>query len=91
MNRNRSVEDRLREQYFELIPRMEQSKAHVEALVLNFLLPYRDAQLPFERVEVRYRLKACESAVAALRLRQEGSVFNLDKAGDYSLPKRMTQ
>jgi ppGpp synthetase/RelA/SpoT-type nucleotidyltranferase len=85
MSEGRSIEDRLREQYFKILPLMERSKAHVEALILNFLLPYRDEQLSFERIEVRSRLKACESAVAALRIRQEGAVFDLERCNDYSL------
>ncbi len=85
MNASRSIEDLLREQYFRLLPKIELANAHVQAQLLTFLLPFRDSMSSYERIEIRHRIKACESAVAALRIRQEGGTFDLDRAGDYSL------
>ena len=85
MSISRSIEDFLREEYFSLLPRIELTYAHTQSMVLSFLLSFRDSISPHERIEVRHRIKACESAVAALRNKQEGGTFDSNRQSDYSL------
>jgi ppGpp synthetase/RelA/SpoT-type nucleotidyltranferase len=81
----RTVEDRLREEYFCLLPAIRKTRERLEAKVRHNLIPVLDALRGYERFEVRSRTKDCESAISALRRRQEGSLFDPDYADKYSL------
>jgi ppGpp synthetase/RelA/SpoT-type nucleotidyltranferase len=85
MTEARTVEDRLRAEYFELIPDMQRTLVALEADVRHHLLPVMIALKRYEQVRITARLKECESAVDSLRRRQEKRVFVSEKADAYSL------
>ena len=81
----RTVEDRLREQHFELLPEARRVLEHLEAEIRYRLLPISRTLRRFERVIVESRVKACESAIESLRNRQNFSTFNPENAETYRL------
>lgn len=81
----RTVEDRLREEYFDLLPEIQRVLDHLEAEVKYRLLPVRRKLDKFERVAVSSRTKDCQSAVESLRRRQQGAIFYPDSVQPYSL------
>jgi len=85
MSELRTVEDRLRAEYFELIPDMQRTLVALEADVRHYLLPVMIALNRYEQVRIAARLKECESAVDSLRRRQRAGVFDLESVGAYSL------
>ena len=72
----RLVEDRLRAEYFALLPAMQRSLTAIEAEINYLLLPAKLKLDPHARILIRGRLKDCESAVDSLRRRQEGGRFD---------------
>ena len=68
----RSVEDRLREEYFLLLPDIRRILAELEAEVRYCLLPLSITLDKHERLAVSSRIKDFDSALEALRRRQEG-------------------
>ena len=80
----RTVEDRLREEYFELLPEIRRVANELEAEVKHCLLPISRKLEPHERVLVTSRIKDCESAVGKLRLRQEPAIFDPDRPDLYT-------
>jgi len=85
MTEPRTVEDRLRAEYFELIPDMQRTLVALEADVRHHLLSVMIALNRYEQVRIVARLKECESAVDSLRRRQEARVFDPEKLEEYSL------
>lgn len=83
--RKRTIEDRLREEYFDLLPEIRRVVEYVEAVLRYPLLPISRELQRFEQVIVRSRVKDCESAIEALRRRQEGAIFDPDHAESYTL------
>lgn len=81
----RSVEDRLREEYFALLPDVLRVLEELETEVRYCLLPLSGQLKRFEQIEVKARVKDCESALAALRRRQEGGIFDPDRFDSYTL------
>ncbi len=82
---DRTVEDQLREEYFELLPEIRRVLEHMEAEVKYRLLPIFRKLDKFERLEVSSRIKECESAVEALRRRQQGAIFYPNPVEPYTL------
>jgi hypothetical protein len=84
---SRSVEDKLREEYFDLLPEIRRVADHLEAEVRYHILPVSRTLEPFERVLVRSRIKDCDSAVESLRRRQhqEGATFDAERISEYTL------
>jgi hypothetical protein len=85
MKELRTVRDRLRAEYFELMPAMQRTLVALEADVRHLLLPVMIALDRYEQVRIVSRLKECESAIDALRRRQEARVFDPEKSETYSL------
>lgn len=81
----RTVEDRLREQYFDLLPDIRRVAEELEAEVRFCLLPISLKLDRYERLVVSSRIKECESAVNALRRRQEGATFDREQPDLYVL------
>jgi len=81
----RTVEDRLREEYFELFPEVRRVAEQLEAEIRYRLLPISRGLDRYERLYVKSRVKECESAIESLRLRQEGSTFDREKPDFYTL------
>jgi hypothetical protein len=72
----RTIEDRLREEYFQLLPEIRRVAGQLESQINYHLLPIANALEPHEQLIVKSRIKECESAVDALRRRiQEGGIF----------------
>ena len=85
MTDNRTVEDRLREQYFDLLPDIRRVAEHLEAEVKYLVLPIRRKLDKYEQVVVTSRVKDCESAVDSLRRKQEGATFDPEQPTRYTL------
>ena len=81
----RTIEDRLRNQYFELLPEIRSVTEHLETEVKYRLLPLLGDLDKYEQLNVTSRIKACDSAIAALRRRQEGNTFDRSQPSLYSL------
>jgi ppGpp synthetase/RelA/SpoT-type nucleotidyltranferase len=87
-----AVEDRLRAEYFELLPDMRRVVEELEAEVRHCLLPMSRGLERHEQLVVKSRVKECESAIDALRrdLHEgrtfgEGRTFDPEKADSYTL------
>lgn len=85
MTEVRTVEDRLRAEYFDLLPDMQRTLVALEAEVRHHLLPVMISLNRYEQVRITSRLKECESAVDSLRRRQEARVFDPERREAYSL------
>src|SRR5689334_7959731 len=81
----RTVEDRLREEYFELLPDIRRVAEQLETEVRHCLLPISSGLDQFEQLVITSRIKECESAVDALRRRQEGATFDRGRPEAYTL------
>jgi len=81
----RSVEDQLRGEYFLLLPDTRRVAEELETKVRHRLLPLSSQLDKYERVVVLARIKDCESALEALRRRQEGATFDPDRSDLYTL------
>lgn len=79
----RTTEDRLREEYFDLLPQIRNISLHLETEIKYLTLPLQKSLARYEQLVVRSRIKDCESAINTLRLRQEGNVF--DPESSYSI------
>ena len=87
MTDKRTVEDRLREEYFELLPDVRRVAEHLEAEVRYSILPICRRLGKYERVVVTSRVKNCDSALDSLRRRQEGGTFDRDRTTPYTLER----
>jgi hypothetical protein len=85
MTELRTVEDRLRAEYFELVPDMQRTLVALDSDVRHHLLPVIIALDRYEQVHIVSRLKECSSAVDSLRRRQEARVFDPGKFESYLL------
>jgi ppGpp synthetase/RelA/SpoT-type nucleotidyltranferase len=85
----RSVKDRLRAEYFELLPDIRRVAEELEAEVRHCLLPLSRRLKKYERLIVKSRVKECASAMDALlhRAHPEGRIFDEDKHDLYTLTK----
>lgn len=81
----RTPEDRLREEYFDLLPEIRRVLWQLEAEVRYHTLTILHSLKRHEQLVVKSRLKECESAVKTLRDQQEGRTFDPDKSYQYSL------
>lgn len=85
MNGVRTAEDRLRAEYFELLPQMRRTLLALEADVRNRLVPIYLQLRAHEHLAVLSRVKDCESALDSLRRRQEARFFDPKLVEQYSL------
>jgi ppGpp synthetase/RelA/SpoT-type nucleotidyltranferase len=81
----RTVEDRLREEYFTLLPEIRRVADRLEAEIRYHMLPISAGLHRHERLEVKCRVKSCESALEKLRARQEGRTFQRNRPETYTL------
>ena len=81
----RSIEDLLREQYFQLVPEMTRIADHLKTQIQFRLLQVASDLRPHENLVVKSRVKECNSAIDALRRRNPGGVFDRDHPELYSL------
>ena len=81
----RTVEDRLREEYFTLLPEINRVADRLEAEIRYHMLPISGWLHMIERLVVKCRVKSCESALDKLRRRQEGRAFQRRRPEIYTL------
>jgi hypothetical protein len=81
----RTIEDRLREEYFDLLPDIRRVAQQLEAEIRYHLLSISRRLSKYERLVVTSRVKDCESAVQKLRGDREGATFDRDRPKRYSL------
>lgn len=81
----RTVEDRLREEYFDLLPDIRRVTERLDAEVRYRLIPISNSMDKFERLVVKSRIKECDSALDSLRRRQEAATFDRDRNDTYTL------
>ena len=81
----RTVEDRLREEYSRLSPDIQRVLLQLRTDVDHLLLEIRLNLKHHERVHIEARAKECESAIGALRRRIEGLQFDEDIPDKYTL------
>ncbi len=81
----RTIEDRLREEYFTLLPEIRRVANRLEAEIRYHVLPISGGLNRYERLAVKCRVKACESALEKLRAHQEGAAFDESRPGIYTL------
>jgi ppGpp synthetase/RelA/SpoT-type nucleotidyltranferase len=81
----RTVEDRLREEYFNLLPEIRRVADRLEAEIRYLVLPVSGVLERHERLVVKCRVKSCESALEKLRRRQQGRTFQRNQPESYSL------
>lgn len=83
----RTIEDRLREEYFELLPDIRRVAEHLEAKVKYCMLPISRKLDKYEQLVVTSRIKECDSALDALRRRPEaeGRTFDRTHPEKYTL------
>ncbi|HZB88162.1 MAG TPA: hypothetical protein VE291_05855 [Terracidiphilus sp.] len=72
----RTIEDRLREEYFDLLPEIRGVAAQLEAELRFRTLPVLHSLRPYEQLIFKSRIKESESALGSLQRRQEGRVFD---------------
>jgi ppGpp synthetase/RelA/SpoT-type nucleotidyltranferase len=84
-NAARTIEDRLREEYFDLLPEIRRVEEQLEAEVRYNLLIVSRGLSRYERLVVTSRVKDCESALQKLRGFQEGATFDAERPELYSL------
>lgn len=90
----RSIEDRLREEYFDLMPKMARVAQSFTTEIEYLLRLVRKELAPHETLVVKTRVKDCGSAIDKLRrfnprdpmtTRNPGAVFDRDRPELYSL------
>jgi ppGpp synthetase/RelA/SpoT-type nucleotidyltranferase len=81
----RTPEDRLREEYFDLLPEIRRVAENLEAEVRYHILPIARHLQRFEQIAVKSRIKECDSALDSLRRRQEGLIFDPQRPQSYTL------
>ena len=88
----RTIEDRLREEYFDLLPEIRRVLWQLEAEIRFRTLPILHELIDPEQLIVRPRIKECESALKSLVRRRgqkfskgEGRKFDPNKPEEYSL------
>lgn len=82
----RSIEDRLREEYFHLLPEIKRVAWQLEAEVRFHTLPILHELKTPEQLIIKSRIKECESAIETLkRISGEGRQFDPERAEEYSL------
>ncbi len=90
----RTIEDRLREEYFDLLPEVQRVLWQLEAEIRWLTLPILHELKSPEQLVIKSRVKDCESAIntlareaekAAPQRRSEGRKFDPGRPSDYSM------
>jgi hypothetical protein len=79
---DRTIEDRLREEYFALLPDIRRISGQLETAIRYHLLPISEQLTGYEQLVVKSRIKDCESALEKLRP-PEAKTFDLDRPDDF--------
>jgi ppGpp synthetase/RelA/SpoT-type nucleotidyltranferase len=81
----RTVVDRLREEYFRLLPHVHRVAGQLEAEINFHVVSIARSLEEHEQLLMVSRVKECESAVESLRKKQEFGAFIEDRPEPYSL------
>jgi hypothetical protein len=81
----RSIEDALREEYFDIVSDIRRALLETETRVRGALLPVSLSLRRYERLIVTSRVKECDSAIDSLRRRQPLGLFDPEHVEQYSL------
>ena len=81
---DRTIEDRLPEEYFDLLPHIRRISGQLETEVRYHLLPISEQLEGYEQLVVKSRVKDCESALEKLCVR-ESATFDRDQPELYTL------
>lgn len=84
----RTIEDRLREEYFDFLPEIRRVLWQLEAEIRYHALPILHRLKSYEQLVIRSRVKECESALKTLRRgnqENEGRILDPEKLGAYSI------
>jgi hypothetical protein len=81
----RTLEDRLREEYFHLSPEIKRVLYQLQTDVAHLLLPVTLDLKHHERIHLEARAKECDSAINALRRRKEALKLDDDSPAKYTL------
>jgi hypothetical protein len=81
----RTIEDRLREEYFDLLPVIRRVVEQLETQVKYHVLSISRELQKHERLVVTSRIKECESALDAVRRQQELGTFDAGRPELYTL------
>lgn len=81
----RTVEDRLRQEYFTLLPEIRRVAERLEAEIRYHIRLISAGLRRHERLAVECRVKTCESALEKLRAHQEGAAFDESRPEIYTL------
>ncbi len=89
----RTIEDQLRKEYFELLPDIRRVAEHLETQIRYHLLPLSRSLKKYEHIVVKSRIKECDSAIESLRrrpakkggARDSGGIFDTSKPQAYTL------
>ncbi len=81
----RTIEDRLREEYFDHLAEVRRVLSQLETEIRYHSLSILHGLKPYEQLVIRSRIKDCESAVKALRRRQEFDTFDPATPESYSI------
>ena len=84
----RTIEDRLREEYFDFLPEIRRVLWQLEAEIRYHTLPILHSLKSYEQLVVKSRVNECESALKTLRRENhenEGRVLDPGKSGTYSI------
>lgn len=93
---DRTIEDRLREEYFDLLPEIRRVLSQLEAEIRYLTLPILRRLKAYEQLVVKSRVKDCESALRKIVLETEkqeeertsigeGRRFDPQRPTDYSM------
>jgi len=82
---DRTIEDRLREEYFDLLPEIRRVAWQLETEIRYATLSIQRTLTHSEQLIVKSRVKECESALKTLSRVSEGRTFDPERPGDYSL------
>ena len=85
MMNHRKIEDQLRDEYFQLLHSIRRVKDQLEAEVNYDLIKIQKTLRPYQRIDTVSRIKECQSAVDALKSRQEGNLFDKKNPSKYSI------
>ena len=76
MINDQEIRNVLREEYFNILPQITKLQEHIESEVRYYLLNLIDNLEAHQRIEILSRVKDCESAINALKSREEGIYFH---------------
>jgi hypothetical protein len=86
----REIVNRLREEYFDILPDVRRIVRELETRIRYYTLSIQQSLKPHEQLLVRSRVKECQSAIDTARRRgnrgrSEGKVFDPERSDDYSI------